>query len=255
MEDISSKEIFDNYLQNYERRGSGCFRSLEDVNEFHLDRLPRWIDRIPKDARILDAGCATGYLIGILHGLGYEKIHGVDLSAQLVQTARTNLPESISLHVEDIRDFLMQTPDGSYDVILFHHVLEHIPREYTIPLLNEFNRCLSDEGYLSLKTPNAACLLSGYHVHGDFTHIVQFNEFSLLQILEQTGFAADGVEFITHPPQLFWSWRQPMRAIFRLLNRLRWHLNHLLHWAVCVLLDLRPTLKVSEWELEALARK
>lgn len=251
----SSKEIFDNYLHNYERRGRGRFRSLAEVSEFLLDHIPRWIDRIPKDAHILDAGCAVGDLLGKLHELGYEELTGVDISAQMVEVAHSRLPQSIQLHAQDIREFLAQTADASYDVILLHHVLEHIPREHTIPLLREFRRCLTDEGYLDLRTPNAACLLGEYIGFGDFTHVVHFNELSLLQVLEQAGFTVDRVQFILHPPQLFWSWRHPIRAAFRVLNRLRWHLNNLVHRAVCVLLDLRPALKVSEWELEALARK
>ena len=250
-----TKELFATYLPNYERRGRGRSRSLAEVSEFLLDHVPRWIDRITKDARILDAGCAMGYQLGLLHGLGYQNLTGVDISAPLVEVARARLPQSISLHVEDVRQFLAQTPDGSYDVILLHHVIEHIPREYTITLLREFRRCLIDDGYLSLRTPNAACLLSGYIGCGDFTHLVQFNEFSLLQVLEQAQFAAESVEFILHPPRLFWSWHHPKRTLFRVLNRLRWHINNLVHRAVCVLLDQGPVLKVCEWEVEALVRK
>ncbi len=49
----SSKEVFDNYLQNYERRGEWDFRSLKDVRALRLDRLPRWIARIRKYTHIL----------------------------------------------------------------------------------------------------------------------------------------------------------------------------------------------------------
>ncbi len=250
-----SKEIFDNYLRNYERRGKGYFRSLEDVRALHLDRLPRWIARIGKDAPILDAGCATGYQLGLLHGMGYTRLTGVDVSAQLIETARSLLPPQVALKLADIREFLGQTPDGAYDVILFHHVIEHIPREHTIGLLREFRRCLAKGGYLSLKTPNVACLLGGYHGFGDFTHVVQFNEFSLLQVLERAGFDAEQVEFVLHTPKLFWSFRHPLRAVMRVLNRLRWRLNKMVHRVVCILLDLRPAPRVSEWELEVLARK
>lgn len=250
-----SKEVFDNYLRNYERRGEGNFRSLEDVRALHLDRLPRWITRIRKDAHILDAGCATGYRLGLLHGMGYTRLIGVDVSAQLIETARARLPSQVALKLADIREFLGQTPDGAYDVILFHHVIEHIPREHTIGLLREFRRCLAKGGYLSLKTPNAACLLGGYHGFGDFTHVVQFNEFSLLQVLEQVGFDTEQVEFVLHPPELFWSFRHPLRAAMRVLNRLRWRFNRLVHHVACILLDLRPRLRVSAWELEVLARK
>ena len=251
----SLKEIFDRYKDNYERRGGGHFRTLADVQAFHLDRLPRWINRINKNANILDAGCATGYQLGLLYQAGWHRLTGIDISEELLQEAGSNLPPEIKLHHAEIGSFLEKTPDKTFDVILFHHVIEHIPRDQIINLLRELRRCLADNGCLSIKTPNAACLLGGYHGFGDITHLVQFNEFSLLQVLEQAGFSIKKVEFILHPPKLFWSRRHPLRALMRMLNRARWHLNNLVHFIVCILLDLRPALRVTEWEIEILVQK
>jgi SAM-dependent methyltransferase len=251
-----SREIFDHYQANYERRGgAGCFRSLENVQRLRLGRLPRWLGRIPKQARILDAGCATGYQLGLLHGLGYEQLVGVDLSTELTATARQRLPADVPIHCADIQEFLAGTPDASFDLILFHHVIEHIPREHTISLLREFRRCLAPGGSLDIKTPNAACLLAGYHVAGDITHITQFNEFSMIQAAEQAGFSADELDVVLHSPQLFWSWLHPLRTVFRMLNRIRWMLNRWLHRVLCVLMDLRPAPRCLEWELEVLIKK
>ncbi len=251
----SLKEIFDNYKDNYERRVGEYFRTFADVQTFHLDRLPRWIDRINKNANILDAGCATGYQLELLYHAGYQRLTGIDISKELLQEAGLKLPSEIELHNLEIGDFLEKTPDKTFDVILFHHVIEHIPRDQIINLLREFKRCLTDNGYLSIKTPNAACLLGGYYSFGDITHLVQFNEFSLLQVLEQAEFSIKKVEFILHPPKLFWSRRHPLRVLMRMLNRARWHLNNLIHFIVCMLLDLRPALRVTEWEIEILVQK
>lgn len=208
-----------------------------------------------KQASILDAGCATGYLLGLLHECGYQNLTGVDISEQLLHEARRHLPEGVQLFQSDIGEFLAHTADGSFDVILFHHVLEHIPREHTVALLREFRRCLRDGGRLSLKVPNAACLLLGHTCYVDFTHVVHFNEFSLMQVLEQAGFSPERIEFILHPPVLYWSWRHPVRALFRLLNRVRWHLSAWVHCAAGVLFDTQPKLLCHEIELEALAIK
>jgi len=249
------KEVFNRYKKNYERRGKGHFRPFEDVQNFHLDRLPRWIDRIDKNAYILDAGCATGYMLNLLHDAGYHKLTGVDISKELIEAANSKLPSEIKLHQTEIKSFLTKIPDQTFDVILFHHVIEHIPREEIIGLLREFKRCLTENGYLSIKTPNAACLLGSYHGFGDITHLVQFNELSLVQVLEQSGFSTSKIEFILHPPKIFWSKRHPLRSFLRILNRGRWHLNKLIHQLVCILLDLRPTVRVPEWELEILVQK
>ena len=250
-----SREVFDNYEQHYANTGARNFRNLLDVQRFRLDRLPRWIGDTAKQARILDAGCASGYLLGLLRESGYTNLTGVDLSAQLLAQARQRLPDDVALHQSDILAFLAKTQDASFDVILFHHVLEHIPREHTIALLREFRRCLSDHGILNIKVPNAGCLLMGHTCFVDFTHVVHFNEVSLVQVLEQAEFERQQVRFVLHPPILFWSWQHPLRALLRVLNRVRWHLSAWTHRAAGLLFDTQPKLRCHEIELEVVARK
>jgi len=251
-----SETLFENYERHYKDSGADRWQvPYREVKEFHLDRLPRWLDRISQEARILDAGCATGYLLGLLWESGYRNLVGVELSEQLAATARRNLPGEIAIVNADVRDYLAQVPDQSFDVILFHHVLEHIPREHTISLLREFYRVLKPGGYLNLKVPNASYLLAGNHLFGDFTHVVHFNERSMPQVLEAAGFCVADIEFIQRPPILFWSWRHPGRAFLRLLNRARWHLHGLLHRLKCLLIDQHPVPQIFTAELETLVRR
>lgn len=253
--DDPSLELFKDYEKHYAAAGAGRWQVAPDkVRAYHLDRLPRWLDRIPRDARILDAGCANGYLLSLFAANGYGNLVGVELSAQLADAARRHLGADKVVNA-DVRDFLAQTPDASFDVILFHHVLKHIPREHTVALLREFHRVLKPGGYLNIKVPNAAFLLAGVHLFGDFTHVVHFNERSLPQVLEAAGFAREQVEFVLKPPLLFWSWRHPGRMMLRALNRLRWHLHRALHRLLCALVDLHPAPRMFEWELEVLVRR
>ncbi len=249
-----SREIFDHYQAYYEAKRLAD-EPLARVRALHLDRLPRWIDRIPRDARILDGGCATGYLLGLLRESGYTRLCGVDLSAELAEAARHRLAGQVTIHQSDIRDFLAGTADGSFDVILFHHVLEHVAREHTVALLREFRRCLAPGGYLSVKVPNALSLAAGYACFVDFTHVVHFNEKSLQQVMEAAGFSAGHCSLVLHPPQLFWSWRHAGRALLRVLNRMRWHVNNGVHRMLYRLVDVFPRPKVFEIEIELLARK
>jgi SAM-dependent methyltransferase len=152
-----SEMLFQNYERQYKDGGADrCHVPYQVIKELHLDRLPRWLDRIPKEARILDAGCATGYLLGLLWESGYRNLVGVELSEQLAATARRNLPDEIAIVRADVRDYLVQMPDQSVDLILFHHVLEHTPREHTIPLLREFYRVL---GGGAPQSQGAKCIL------------------------------------------------------------------------------------------------
>ena len=251
----ASSEMFEHYARHYAHTGAERRQqSAAQVRALRLDRLPRWIDSVPHDARILDAGCANGYLLGLLHASGYTRLSGVELSEELAASARAVLPADVRIHVADVAQFLATQADASFDVILFHHVLEHIPRDQTLDLLRAFRRCLAPCGLLDVRVPNAAFLLSGIHLHGDFTHVVQFNERSLWQVLERAGFDPAGIEVVLHPPQLFFSLSHPGRMMLRLLNRLRWHLHRLVHRMLCALVDQLPPPRAFESELEILAR-
>lgn len=251
-----SDELFKNYERHYCDTGASRSEApLSDVIKFKLDRLPPWLCDIPKEARVLDAGCATGYFLALLKDAGYSDLTGIDISAQLAEKARKRLDKSAKIIVSDVQSYLNTTPDESFDLIFFHHVLEHIPREQTLEVLRGFYRCLRQGGLINIKTPNASYILSGNHMHGDFTHVTHFNERSMLQVLEGAGFESQKISFFLHPPKLFWLWHHPIRSILRLANHLRWHIHRLAHYSLCMLIDQHPTPKVFEAELDAIAKR
>jgi SAM-dependent methyltransferase len=248
-----NKQLFDNYARHYESMAV-IERLPDDIERLKRDRLPRWIDEVPRNSRILDAGCAQGHLLAALQRVGFTDLTGVDLSSQLLQTASRLVP-CARLIESDIRDFLAGCPDEAFDIIFFHDVLEHLPREVTIPLLQAFYRVLAPGGRLSLRVPNLGALTGGQNAAIDFTHITHFTEHSLLQVLEAAGFDPTRVYLECQAPRLFWSWRKPHRAFFRFLNRLRWHLNNGVHLALYLLADFRPRPTVFDPNLLVIARK
>lgn len=249
-----SKALFENYARHYETMGE-IERLPSDLDRLKRDRLPQWLDSIPQNARILDAGCAQGDLLAALSRVGYTNLVGVDISAQLLATARAKLPAEVLLVEMDVRAFLDQCAEAAFDVIFFHDVLEHLPREDTVPVLRAFHRVLAKGGCLSVRVPNMSALIASNCEAIDFTHVTQFTEFSLLQVLEAAGFDPEQVMAQNQAPRLFWSWRKPHRAMFRLLNRLRWHMNNGLHRAVYLLSDMHPRPTVFDPNLLILARK
>lgn len=252
--DDSTKKIFDNYARHYDAMGEVA-RLPDDLERLRRDRLPRWLDTVPTQARILDAGCAQGDLLAALSRLGYVNLTGVDISAQLLASAREKLPEEALLVEMEITEFLAQCGEGDFDLIFFHDVLEHLPRDITIPILQAFHRALAPGGRLSIRVPNMGSLIAGYNAAIDFTHVTQFTEFSLMQVLEAAGFDSDRLTFQEQFPRLFWSWLNPHRSIFRLLNRLRWHMNNGAHRMVYLLTDMRPRPTVFDPNIVILARK
>jgi 2-polyprenyl-3-methyl-5-hydroxy-6-metoxy-1,4-benzoquinol methylase len=249
------QRIFEQYARHYEMGSQGIDRLPGDMEKLLRDRVPLYMKDVPPDARILDVGCAQGHLLAILQRAGYTHLAGVDLSPPLIEQARKLVTSDVALHVADAQSFLQQQPEGSYDVIFFHDVLEHIPREFTVEVLSEFHRALAPGGFLSLRVPNMASLLASYNAHIDFTHVTQFTEFALLQVLEQAGFNVNGTCLESQAPILYWSWRKPHRAFLRLLNHLRWRLNNVFHRVIYKLSDVFPIPTVFDFNIIMTARK
>lgn len=251
----TEQRIFEQYARHYEKGAQGIDRLPSDMAKLLRDRVPRYMKNIPRDARILDVGCAQGHLLAILQRTGFTHLEGVDLSLPLIEQARVLVGSGVALHVADAQSFLQRVPDGSYDVIFFHDVLEHVPRESTIDILREFYRALVPGGFLSLRVPNMASLLANYNAHIDFTHVTQFTEFALLQVLEQAGFDAEAARLESQAPILYWSWKKPHRAVLRLLNYMRWRLNNGFHRTIYKLSDVFPMPTVFDFNIIMTARK
>lgn len=231
-----SRELFDNYAAHYQAMEKRE-RLPNDLERLKRDRLPCWIDEVPRTARVLDAGCAEGHWLEALRRVGFNNLTGVDLSAQLLEIAMVRLGTAARLIQADLRAWLSEVPDASYDLIFLHDVLEHLPREATIPVLRELHRILAPGGRLQIRVPNSACLIGPFNMALDFTHLTPFTEFSMLQVLEAAGFQRGRVQFESQAPRLFWSWQRPHRALLRLANYCRWRLNRALHRAVYLLND------------------
>lgn len=252
--DRSLKDLFSGYGAHYGRM-TVIERLQDDLDRLRRDRLPHWITEIPREARILDLGCGKGHLLAALFRLGYRNLQGVDLSPQMIRGARKILPPSVQIFETDISEFLDCTDSDRFDVVFVYDLLEHLPRQETIPVLQKVHRVLKTGGRLSIRVPKMASLIAGYTSSIDFTHITHFTEWSLIQVLEASNFSAENVVFESQSPRLFWSWRRPHRMVFRLLNRLWWHLNNVMHRMLYFLSDMHPRPTIYDFNILAIAYK
>lgn len=251
----TEQTAFDNYERHYEVMNREIDRLPKDIERLRRDRVPRCMAGVPASSRVLDVGCAQGFLLAALQRVGYSRLTGVDISSPLIQQAQSLLGPSVNLYVSDLHPFLEQQAEASYDIIFIHDVLEHLPREITVEILSMIFRDLAPGGMLSLRVPNMGSLLAGYTAHIDFTHITQFTEYALTQVLESAGFDVAKIVFENQAPALFWSWKAPHRSVLRCLNRLRWHTNNAFHRFVYRLSDLSPMPTIFDFNIVVTAKK
>ena len=141
-----------------------------------------------KDAAILEIGPGFGAMLECLRKVcGYTNIAAVDISPEVVESCNKVLPGSTVL-AEDTAAFLKNRPN-KFDLILMFHILEHIPKDDIIPILEAVYGALRIGGNLIVEVPNIAHPITGnYNRYHDFTHTVGFTDQSLATVLRISGF-------------------------------------------------------------------
>jgi SAM-dependent methyltransferase len=97
--------------------------------------------------RVLDVGCAGGYLGAILAGRGY-RVTGIDSPG----AARAGFPESIELLEADL-DLGLPRMAGRFDFVICADILEHLRRPAM--LLRDLRNVLETGGRLACSLPNS----------------------------------------------------------------------------------------------------
>lgn len=188
-------------------------------------KLPRYLrDRLANvNAKILEIGCGYGNLLFALQNEGFKNIIGMDVSEQAVSyCTRHGLPVQKG-------NILSYVGNEQYDVVLMSHVLEHLPKDNVIPMLNKIrDTILAPKGELYLMVPNAQSNTNCYWAYEDFTHNMLFTAGSLLFVLREAGFQqiefldADGLyDFKRRGGWEYWKRKWLLKLYIK--NRLFWN--------------------------------
>ncbi len=151
------------------------------------------LERVPARSRVLDLGCAGGYLGALLKQQKQCFVSAVDVA----QIPTRDLDE---FRIHDLDLGVPQIPPPGYDLILLLDVIEHLARPEVF--LEQLREALAPypSTEVIISTGNVACfatrfmLLLGQFNYGkrgilDVTHTRLFTFASLRRALEQTGFA------------------------------------------------------------------
>jgi len=117
--------------------------------EMLLEYIGEHVGLTPTD-RTLDVGIFPGYFtLSLLH-MGYD-VQGVDLDPDRMLEAAAE--PRLRLKRCNIDGEPLPYPDGSFDVVLFSAVLEHL-RINPLQTMREFHRVLAPGGRIFVQTPN-----------------------------------------------------------------------------------------------------
>lgn len=172
--------------------------AYEDAADpYYLEQAPqrianahRLLGLIPAGGRLLELGCACGFLLVAARERGFE-VQGVEMSAWASEYAR----KTYGLDVKTGRLEAANIPAGSIDAVVMADVIEHLtePRR-TIAAIN---RVLKPGGRLLLLTPDVGSLvarLSGPRWWGLLDdHYFYFSRATMRRFLEEEGFAVERI--------------------------------------------------------------
>lgn len=121
----------------------GLFDRLVAVAWPHpLHGSRRWFRHIDvrPESRILDVGCGDAHLLRDLHDAGFRHLSGIDPFVP----AESDEP----VH---IRRQTLAEVDGSFDLVMLHHTLEHLPDQHAA--LRDVARVLANDGTCLIRIP------------------------------------------------------------------------------------------------------
>jgi len=155
LQNLSDEEVKERWETAYLR-----FETPEEETRKFLSRLKRLsADRWHRDSDIVEIFCGRGNGLDALRSLGFERLSGVDLSAELV--AQYHGPAK--MHVADCRQ--MPLPDRSCDIVIVQGGLHHLA---TLPadldrVLSEVCRVLRPDGKFVMVEPWLTPFLTAVH--------------------------------------------------------------------------------------------
>lgn len=94
--------------------------------------------------KFLEIGCGTATLLKHLSNIGFQNLHGFDLSDEAIIEAKNKVPNA-SFKVANMID--MPYNDNEFDVVIFNGSLHHVPKDDISLAIKESCRILRGGSY------------------------------------------------------------------------------------------------------------
>jgi O-antigen chain-terminating methyltransferase len=190
-----SKEQVQQFTEASPDALSALYAEFEDTfrgpRELIKERQEVYVPRLikaqagSKSAPVLDLGCGRGEWLELLadHHL---VARGVDSNPVMIERCRA---QGVDVTLGDALIYLRGLPDRSVGAVTSFQMVEHMPFETVIALLDEALRVLKTGGLLILETPNPQNVLVGSQTFWiDPTHLKPIPSQTLRFFVEARGF-------------------------------------------------------------------
>jgi O-antigen chain-terminating methyltransferase len=133
---------------------------------------------------ILDVGCGRGEWLELLSE-SEMVARGVDTNGLFVSMCKER---GLDVVEKDALEYLTSLPDASLGVVTGFHIIEHLPLDVLVQLIDQTVRVLKPGGLVIFETPNPQNVLVGCHnFYIDPTHLNPIPCLTAQFILESRG--------------------------------------------------------------------
>jgi ubiquinone/menaquinone biosynthesis C-methylase UbiE len=132
--------------------------SADLINSYSIKNIIN--NFISKKSSVLDFGCGLGQQLCELDTLGYSNLHGVDVSADLIEKNQFRVRENIHC----INDGRIPYRDEYFDLLYCQGVLHHIEIEELPKIFCELERSLKKSGICILIEPRNGYIRRVSHI-------------------------------------------------------------------------------------------
>lgn len=154
----------------------------EDTEDVQL--LDDLVKRLPRGAKVLDAGCGSGVPITRFLARFFD-VTGVDFAPEQIRRARQLVPEATFLR-EDLTTLAFA--DGSFDAICSYYAIIHIPRAEHRRLVRSFHRMLRPHGLVLLQMGSTDTPEDLANYHGVEMYWSHYDAETNRRMVEEAGF-------------------------------------------------------------------
>jgi len=147
--------------------------------------LVNFIDSLPQNASVLDAGCGNGKVTRMVLSLRPD----ISISAMDISDVSEYIPKSVDFKVGSVEDLSSLYISEQFDAVISLHVIEHLL--FPMRMINSIKFVLKKGGRVFLETPNWVRVympFSPNYFWNDYTHVRPFSKYSMNKLLAEYDF-------------------------------------------------------------------
>jgi len=152
----SARGRFDELYFAFEQRFRGSREDIRKRVAYYLPLL-RGSAVGKQGAAVLDIGCGRGEWLELLRDENISA-HGIDINEAM---AKDCIERGLDVQVGDAIAHLRRLPDNALGALTGFHIIEHVPLDTLLDLIEEAHRVVQPGGLVIFETPNPENLVVG----------------------------------------------------------------------------------------------